>query len=70
MKNLAQYISWLAASLLMAMIVIGFIMSPLLLIWLINAIFNTGTPYSFESWLASIIILLIIKISIGYFKSN
>jgi len=70
MKNLLQYFSWLTATLLLASLIIGLILSPLVLIWLVNSIFNTNTPYTFESWVASIFAIGLIKIGLGYFKKE
>jgi hypothetical protein len=46
------------------LLVIG-IMSPYLVIWLINSLFNCHTPYNLESWLAVVIGTFLLSLIVG-----
>jgi fructose-specific phosphotransferase system IIC component len=48
----------------MVLLVMG-LMSPYLVIWLINSLFNCHTPYNLESWLAVVIGAFLLSLIVG-----
>jgi hypothetical protein len=40
---------------------IGHAISPLILIWSLNTLFDLGIPYSFKTWLAGLLLLYVIR---------
>jgi len=43
---------------------------PFTLVWALNTLLGTTTAYSLQSWLASIFVILLAKVSIKYIKSE
>ncbi len=41
--------------------VIAYIISPILFIWAVNTLFNCGIPMNFKSWLAGLVLIMLIK---------
>jgi len=44
------------------------IISPLLLIWSLNTLFNSGIPLSFKTWLAGLLLIYIVRFHVGVGK--
>ena len=40
------------------------VISPLILIWSLNTLFNTGIPYSFKTWLAVLLVIYVVRFHI------
>jgi hypothetical protein len=40
---------------------IGHAISPLILIWSLNTLFNLDIPYSFKTWLAGLLLIYVIR---------
>ena len=43
--------------------------NSLALIWSLNTLFNTGIPYSFNTWLAGVILFLVIRYTVRVGRS-
>jgi len=41
--------------------VVAYIISPILFIWAVNTLFNCGIPMNFKTWLAGLVIIMLIK---------
>lgn len=37
------------------------IISPLLFIWSVNTLFNAGIPFSFKTWFAGLILIIVVR---------
>jgi hypothetical protein len=44
--------------------------NSLAFIWSLNALFNTGIPYSFKTWLAGVILFLVIRYTFRVGRSD
>jgi hypothetical protein len=47
-------------------LVVGIVFLPFAGIWALNTLFGTGIPYTFQTWLASLVLLGITRMSVAF----
>jgi len=52
-------------TMILILIVIGILLGPALLIWSVNVLFGTCIGFTFQTWLASVILLGLVNITIN-----
>jgi hypothetical protein len=58
---------WVCAMLVILLLVLAAVLCvPFTLVWALNVLVGTHTPYSLESWLAAVFVIILVKISINY----